>query len=242
MLNSTTFATVLAFATAITVTLDSPADQPRASGASSVVQQANATDAGRQSGGSSNGYAFFPPNRPRKVAVSWDRDIPVTYLIAKRDARPHVFATIKEAFRRARVQTGIRFTYGGRAATSEPVGTADQPVVLVDFGTVRSHPRLAKYRGGVVYAVGGPLLITSGGTSVFTGGQITIDVETTRRIGRGFRHCQLGDTLLHEVGHVLGLAHVNAPRQMMAPGRIRTTIKGWFQDGDLRGLRRLIHN
>ncbi len=242
MFNSTPFAAVLAFATAITVTLDSPAVQPRASSASSVLKQTTATDADRQSGGGSNGYAFFPPNRPRKVAVSWDRDTPVTYLIAKRNARPHMFATIKEAFRRARVQTGIRFTYGGRAATSEPVGTADQPVVLVDFGTARSHPRLAKYRGGIVYAVGGPLLITSGGTSVFTGGQITVDVETTRRIGRGFRHSQLGDTLLHEVGHVLGLAHVNAPRQMMAPGWIRTNSKGWFQDGDLRGLRRLIHN
>jgi hypothetical protein len=242
MLISTPLAAGLAFATAITVTLNCPADQPRASSAGSVVLQATATDAARQSGGSSSGYAFFPPNRPRKIAVTWDRDIPVTYLIAKRNARPHMFATIKEAFRRARVQTGIQFRYGGRAATSEPVGTADRPVVVVDFGTASSHPRLAKYHGGVVYAVGGPLLITNGATVVFTGGQITIDVKTTRRIGRGFRHCQLGDTLLHEVGHVLGLAHVHAPRQMMAPGWIRTNIKGWFQDGDLRGLRRLIHD
>jgi predicted Zn-dependent protease len=66
-------------------------------------------------------------------------------------------------------------------------------------------------------------------------------VQTTRGIGRGFRHDQLGQTLLHEVGHVLGLAHVKAPRQLMAPGRIRADINGWFQGGDLRGLRRLIH-
>jgi hypothetical protein len=188
-----------------------------------------------------HGYAFFPPNRPSKVAVSWDRSIPVTFLIAERDARPYMFATIKEAFRRARVQTGIRFRYGGRTATSEPVGTADQPVVVVDFGTARSHPRLAKY-DGVVYAVGGPFYITNGTTGVFTGGQVTIDVRTTRGIGRGFRHCQLGATLVHEVGHVLGLAHVGAARQLMAPGRIRANISGWFQDGDLRGLRRLVHD
>ncbi|HET9421576.1 MAG TPA: matrixin family metalloprotease [Nocardioides sp.] len=239
---ATPLAAALTFATAITVTLDSSADRPRTSRTGSVAQAATAADAVAASPRvSANRYSFFPPNRRSRIAVTWDRDLPVTYLIARRHARPRMFATIEEAFRRARLQTGIRFRYGGRAATSRPVGTADQPVVIVDFGTARSHPRLAKYHGGF-YAVGGPLLMTYGATSVFTGGQITIDVRTTKGIGRGFRHGQLGETLLHEVGHVLGLAHVNARRQLMAPGRIRANVNGWFQDGDLRGLRRLIHD
>lgn len=259
MRTSTPLAVALTFAVPITVGLHSPADQPRASGTGSVGQRAITADAIEQFGGISSPaaadgarrssgprvrpsrYAFFPPNRRSRIAVSWDRDIPVTYLIAKSNARPHMFATIVEAFRRADVQTGIQFRYGGRAATSEPVGTPDQPVVIVDFGTVRNHPRLASYHGGV-YAVGGPLLITNGERDVFIGGQVTIDVTTTRGIGTGFRDARLGATLLHEIGHVLGLAHVTAPRQMMAPANIRADINGWFHAGDLRGLRRLIHD
>ncbi len=215
-------------ALAFTVVLSSPVSMPRGGGSSAPSAAAGAS-----------GYAYFPPNSAGRVSVTWDRSVPVTYVIARRNARPRMFATIKEAFRRARVQTGIRFTYGGRAATSRQVGTVDRPVVLVDFGTARSHPRLAKY-DGVIYAVGGPFLLSNGTTGVFTGGQITIDVASTRGIGRSFRHCQLGATLMHEIGHVLGLDHVSAPGQLMAPGRIRANISGWFHDGDLRGLERLI--
>ncbi len=239
---STPLAAALTLATAILaspVGLGVAAGQPAAHRPGSVLHQATVADAADQPGG--GGYAYFPPNRRHRIAVTWDRDLPVTYLIARRAARPSMFATIKEAFRRARVQTGIRFRYGGRAATSKPVGTADRPVVVVDFGTSRSHPRLTPYRGAGVYAVGGPFLTTDGTSGEFTGGQVTIDVRTTRGIGHGFRGSQLGDTLLHEIGHVLGLAHVNAPGQLMAPGSIRANISGWFHDGDLRGLRRLIH-
>ena len=192
----------------------------------------------RQSAGA---YAYFPPNRPDRVVATWDRSIPVTYVIARRQAQPRMLATIQEAFRRARVQTGIRFRYGGRVATLKSIGTAQRPVVTIDFGTNRSHPRLAPYTGPV-HAVGGPFLITHDGTTSFTGGQITIDVAATRGVGLGFRHSQLGATLMHEIGHVLGLTHVRSPGQLMAPGRIRANISGWFHDGDLAGLRRLIHS
>lgn len=258
---STPLAAVLTFATAILITTHDPAGQPPISSTGAVIQQSTAAGAAEGLGGSlfapaapdgksrsmtsprvgGGGYAYFPPNRPGRIAATWDRDVSVIFRIAKRDARPSMFAIIKEAFRRARVQTRIQFRYGGRTASSEPGGTPDQPVVLVDFGTSRNHPRLAKYRGEGVYAVGGPLLIMHGATGTFTGGQVTIDVQTTRGLGGGFRHGQLGATMLHEIGHVLGLAHVNAPGQLMAPGRIRANISGWFHDGDLRGLRRLIH-
>jgi hypothetical protein len=238
--------TVATVATVVAGVLDGPSGSPGTPGPGAVVQLATAAaeeGPGRTADprSSAHGYAFFSPNRLDRIAASWDRDVPVTYLIGTANARPRMFATIKEAFRRARVQTGIRFRYGGRAASSEPVGTVDQPVVLVDFGTASGHPRLAKYHR-VVYAVGGPFLITDGASGWFTGGQITIDVGATRGIGRGFRHAQLGATLLHEVGHVLGLAHVDAPGQLMAPGWVRADISGWFHDGDLRGLRRLIHD
>lgn len=132
-------AATLTFAAVITAGVDTPSG--------SVVEQ--------------SGYAYFPPNRLDRVTVSWDRDVPVTYLIGTQHDRPRMFATIHEAFRRAQAQTGIRFTYGGRAATSGLVGTAEHPVVLVDFGTARGHPRLATYGSGM-YAVGGPLLMPYG--------------------------------------------------------------------------------
>jgi hypothetical protein len=256
---STSLATALTLAATITV-LGGPAHRQQASDAGPPVERVTVSNVAGWSGASSfapaaaddarrpappragaDGHAFFPPNRHGRVVVSWDRDIPVTFLIARRHARPRMFTTIKEAFRRARVQTGVRFGYGGRAATSAPVGTPDHPVVIVDFGTARDHPRLAKYPG-VVYAVGGPFLTTDGTTGEFTGGQVTINVTTTRGLGRGFRHSQLGVTLLHEVGHVLGLAHVGDPEQLMAPGQLRANISGWFHDGDLRGLDHLVHD
>jgi hypothetical protein len=233
----------------ITASVCSFPDQPGTSVAGSIVDRSitapAAEDGARRSaqnpGAGAHRYAYFPPNRVDRIAATWDRSVPVTFLIARRQAQPRMLRTIMETFRRARVQTGIRFTYGGRTATSKPVGTADQPVVIVDFGTVNTHPRLAKYHGEV-YAVGGPMFASEAGQEMFTGGQVTIDVNTTRPLERGFRTGRLGNTLLHEVGHVLGLSHVNAPRQLMAPGSIRANIRGWFHEGDLRGLRRLIHD
>ena len=195
--------------------------------------------AGTAAGQDPTAYAYFLPNRPGRVVATWDRAVPVTYVIATRQAQPRMFADIKEAFRRARVQTGLRFRYGGRAATSAPLGTPEHPVVTVDFGTADNHPRLRKY-GGVVSAVGGPLLLSDGESTVFTGGQITIDVRITRAIRLGFRHCRIGATLMHEIGHVLGLDHVRAPGQLMTPCRGRGNVSGWFHDGDLAGLRRLV--
>jgi len=68
-------------------------------------------------------------------------------------------------------------------------------------------------------------------------GEAAFDAEAMTRLVLAGRQGLLHAVLLHELGHLVGLAHVNAPTQVMAP-RVRVGVED-YQYGDLNGLARL---
>lgn len=77
----------------------------------------------------------------------------------------------------------------------------------------------------------------AGSPFVYVTGQVTLDAPDLRE---GMRRS--GDTtgargvVMHELGHVLGLGHVDDPDQLMHP---EGTVANTFADGDRAGLARL---
>lgn len=49
----------------------------------------------------------------------------------------------------------------------------------------------------------------------------------------------LFQTAVHEIGHLLGLAHSNDPRSTMYPQNKKFDVKYGLADDDVRGIRRL---
>ncbi|NUS51476.1 MAG: matrixin family metalloprotease, partial [Nocardioidaceae bacterium] len=170
----------------------------------------------------------FDPCRPLHYVVNPDR--------APRGG----VGLVRQAVARASAATGLRFTYDGR--TDEPWTKTRRPVqrqrygdrwvpVLIGWATDREDPELAGFVAGVG---GGYSVSREGGTEHFVTGQVVLDLDAFRRLTRERDRATARGIVQHELGHVVGLDHVDDSSQLM----YRETRDGVtdYADGDLRGL------
>ncbi|MGH9164078.1 MAG: matrixin family metalloprotease [Acidimicrobiales bacterium] len=111
---------------------------------------------------------------------------------------------------------------------------APWPALLIGWSDLTTGSR-AGNDGAKDYTVGG-----SGGSRPITDGPghrrwvtgaVTISASTPRR--------EQKLVLMHELGHVMGLGHVDEPTQIMAPHRQSVTADPRWGAGDLAGLEAL---
>lgn len=157
----------------------------------------------------------------------WDSCPTITYRINPDGGYPHGTADIKAVLGKVGLITGFRFADAGSTSRAvrrtehgrHPSGTD----IMVDW----QSPRQDRLLAGEVAGMGGHWVLNG---RRFDGWMVLDQSERLdRRAWRG--------VMMHELGHVVGLGHVQSTHQVMHDGARPAT--GRWGAGDLAGLRRL---
>lgn len=174
--------------------------------------------------------------------VRWDPCTPIRYVVDVDDA-PHATALrdVRTALSRASERSGLTFAFAGEPEDAlrpdrEPVvrdgtGRETWAPVLIAWADAAEVPSLA---GDVV---GSALTVPAGDRPVYVTGAIYLDTAHDLLPGFGTAR-SWGTILLHEVGHLVGLGHVDDEGEIMHPGGERSGVAATVRwgPGDRAGL------
>lgn len=176
--------------------------------------------------------------------VRWNPCEPIHYVVNVALAPPGSLEDVHEAFRRVSAATGIAFVFDG---LSDEVPTAYREAFLPARYGERWAPILVGWvdpddsdipfelaDGNVASAVASPLY-PSGASDLYVSGWVAMNQEDPNPPGFGDPWEQ-GPVLLHEIGHVMGLGHVQAHGEIMQEAGGGAIDLG---PGDEEGLRRV---
>ena len=194
-------------------------------------------------------YHFLAMQQHEDAPVAYDPCRPIRYVVNAESAPPGSQQLIDEAIKRVSKATGLTFQNDGstkevpgkKRAPFQPAVYGDMWAPLIFWWATPDHePSLQ----GAVAGWGGSSWIelnNSLGTSnrVYVSGAITLDGPQLAQMitSDSGGHASARAVILHELGHVLGLDHVNDPTQIMNPEGSSNVTE--FSTGDLRGLNEL---
>ncbi|MGY1722751.1 matrixin family metalloprotease [Blastococcus sp. SYSU DS0533] len=188
-------------------------------------------------------HLFIGVQDDGKGPVAYDPCRPVHYVIRPDNAPPGGDALVHEAFARVSDVTGLQFVFDGATDESaweerpsfQPDRYGDRwAPVLVSWQTDAENPELA---GRVAGLAGSAIVEPPGGPRVFVTGVVGLDADAFRDMladPAGVAGARA--VVLHELAHLVGLAHVEDPGQLMYP---TTSTVLDFNVGDLTGLSQL---
>lgn len=189
-------------------------------------------------------HAFTSLQDDGATPVAYDPCRPVHYVLNPAGAPPGTEPLVHAAVARIAEVTGLRFVHDG---ASDEVPAVDRPIhqperygdrwapVLIGWQSDLEQPALA---GDVVGQAGSAAVSLGGGPRVYVTGTVVLDAPQLapaleRRDGRAV----VEGVVLHELGHLVGLAHVEDAGQLMYPA-VQPGLTA-LAPGDLTGLARL---
>ena len=187
------------------------------------------------------GFALWGTDRTGGP-LRWDACAPVLFVLSTVDAPPSAADDVQQALDMLAAASGLSLVLDGtsdeRAHTGRPLVERDgegwrwMPVLIAWAGPDATDlPLTALDRGLAV-----PVAVRDGDREGLVTGQVVINASRTDLVpGFGDRSDAVGATLLHELGHVLGLDHVDDIAQVMSEDPGSGPVR--FGDGDLAGLR-----
>jgi hypothetical protein len=197
--------------------------------------------AGTVSGGS---YTFQRTNADH-TPVRFDPCAPIHYVTNLSQAPPRASADVAQAITILSGATGLRFVDDGSstdipssARSGVAAGAKTWAPVLIAWS---HHGESDLLPGGAVAGEGVSAWLPATGNSVaqYVSGQVAIDAPAAAALQDGFGPGRtVGELLLHELAHVVGLGHTDDPTQLMAATLVGRDAAA-FGSGDLAGLRQL---
>lgn len=177
-------------------------------------------------------------------AVRWDPCTPIPWVLLADGAPAGALGDLQTAFSMLGDATGLTFTYEG---TTDEIPSRERAPFQPDrWGSDRWAPVLIAWvpplTGGLDLtdndrAVTVPVSVDEGRGGVFVSGQVVFNRDRTLQSGFITRQSHWGGTILHELGHLAGLDHVDDEGELMYP---RPGLgPPFFGPGDLAGLARL---
>ena len=198
------------------------------------------------------GYRFLevlPDGSGRPV--TFDPCRPIHYTVRPEGQPPSGPSMLAAALSEVSTATGLVFVGDGetRDGPSEDYGTsawssAAPAPVLIAWSTEAESPILA----GDVAGYAGPVQVAPTGpaSARYVSGQVVLDAEDLAHApGDLAGAAAVRTVLLHELGHLVGLGHVDDPEQLMQGEGVAPATRGayvagrGFGPGDLRGLHEL---
>jgi hypothetical protein len=186
-------------------------------------------------------YAFVTLQADGVTPVAYDPCRPVHYVLRPDAAPAGGEEIIHAAVTRLGQVTGLQFVYDG--PTDEPMGPG-RPVyqperygdrwapVLIGWQTEQENPSLAE---DVVGEAGSVQVSLGDGPRVYVTGTVSLDAtQLPQLLAERNGPATVEGIVLHELGHLVGLAHVEDGTQLMYPEAQRGIVD--YQAGDLTGL------
>jgi hypothetical protein len=186
----------------------------------------------RKGKGPATAYAFESVYKGHPAR--WNPCHVIHYRVNLSRAGDQALADGKETLRRIHLASGLRFHYDGRTSESPDDNPTDQRAeLLVGWRTPNELPVL-----GYAAGIGGYSSVYRNGHEVILRGYVALNAGFKGPAGFGRGGTQ-GQLLMHELGHAIGMAHVNGRYQIMRPVLDNYLYASMYGAGDLVGLRKL---
>lgn len=193
-------------------------------------------DGSLDSTGVGGAHAFLMTQPGTAEPVGWDPCQPIRWAVNPTDEPAGGREIVDNAVARMAASTGLDLRAMGETA-HVPFADSGLPdafvrPVIIGWGSEEDFPRLE----GSIAGLGGARTDSATGRRYLVTGDIVLDTDTFTSTTIGRRPVALEAIVLHELGHVVGLTHVDDPTELMAE---RHTRQNGFGPGDREGLEAL---